>query len=320
MAVAKGAAIVVDVDAQAVAEPPWGTRWGVSGGSMLLHRSGSGDVPVVWLAGGGMFGLYYWNVHRLAAQFTTSVVYDRLGTGWSDPAELPRSSIKVTDDLRELLDLAGVARPCVLVGHSLGGLYARHFAKRFPDDVAGLVLADPTHEDVVDYLPPEAAQRLTSWTSDIALPPEQIDAMRTTYRTVFATALAQWPEKVRKPLLDRAFQPEVYERSLREPMDLTSVFDEVRAAGPDPGLPMILLSAMGSDAFTDELLTPDLRAAAARSAQAKHRCFTEAVASTPRAKLRRIDDAGHSGLIWQHPEVVLRAVRDVITAATSRRR
>jgi pimeloyl-ACP methyl ester carboxylesterase len=32
----------------------------------------------------------------------------------------------------------------VLVGHSLGGLYAANYARRFPKDVAGLVLVDPT--------------------------------------------------------------------------------------------------------------------------------------------------------------------------------
>jgi pimeloyl-ACP methyl ester carboxylesterase len=83
-------------------------------------------------AGGGMFGLYYWNVRELVAEFTTSVIYDRLGTGWSDAVELPRSSNRVTEDLHKLLSAAGAPAPYVLVGHSLGGLYARHFAKRSP--------------------------------------------------------------------------------------------------------------------------------------------------------------------------------------------
>ena len=35
----------------------------------------------------------------------------------------------------------------MLVGHSLGGLYVRLYAGRYPDEVAGLVLVDPSHED-----------------------------------------------------------------------------------------------------------------------------------------------------------------------------
>ena len=35
----------------------------------------------------------------------------------------------------------------MLVGHSLGGLFVRLYAGRYPDEVAGLVLVDPSHED-----------------------------------------------------------------------------------------------------------------------------------------------------------------------------
>jgi pimeloyl-ACP methyl ester carboxylesterase len=35
----------------------------------------------------------------------------------------------------------------VLVGHSLGGLYMQHFARRYPDEVAALVLVDSTHPE-----------------------------------------------------------------------------------------------------------------------------------------------------------------------------
>jgi hypothetical protein len=37
------------------------------------------------------------------SQLTTSVLYDRGGTGWSDALELPRTATAVTDELRELL-------------------------------------------------------------------------------------------------------------------------------------------------------------------------------------------------------------------------
>ncbi|WP_310715980.1 alpha/beta fold hydrolase [Streptomyces lydicus] len=52
----------------------------------------------------------------------------RAGTGWSSPAALPRTATEVVDELRALLRAAAVPGPFVLVGHSLGGAYARNYA------------------------------------------------------------------------------------------------------------------------------------------------------------------------------------------------
>ncbi|WP_236569830.1 hypothetical protein [Streptomyces mexicanus] len=41
----------------------------------------------------------YLNIHNRVAELTTSVLYDRAGTGWSYPAELPRTAAEVTDEL-----------------------------------------------------------------------------------------------------------------------------------------------------------------------------------------------------------------------------
>lgn len=115
----------------------------VGGPRLLLHQSGGGSPAVVFLPGGGTVGLDYLNLQERAAALSTSVVYDRAGTGWSDRVELPRTSAQVTDELRELLRTADVSAPYLLVGHSLGGLYARNYAQLFPDEVAALLLLDP---------------------------------------------------------------------------------------------------------------------------------------------------------------------------------
>jgi pimeloyl-ACP methyl ester carboxylesterase len=92
-------------------------------------------------------GLDYLNVQERAAALSTTVLYDRDGTGWSDRVELPRTSTQVTDELRELLRNADVPAPFLLVGHSVGGICAHHYSQRFPDEVSGLLLLDPAHQD-----------------------------------------------------------------------------------------------------------------------------------------------------------------------------
>lgn len=73
------------------ATPPLGRHYEVGGRRLLLHRSGSGSPAVVFLAGAGAVGLDYLNVQERAAELTTSVLYDRAGTGWSDRVVLPRT-------------------------------------------------------------------------------------------------------------------------------------------------------------------------------------------------------------------------------------
>jgi pimeloyl-ACP methyl ester carboxylesterase len=126
----------------------------------MLHRSGTGRPAVVFLPGAALVGLDYLRVHERAAELTTSVIYDRAGTGWSDPAPLPRTAAEVTGELRDLLRAAELPAPYVLAGHSLGGAYARHFAQRFPREVAGLLLLDPFHEELVARAPRRAREML----------------------------------------------------------------------------------------------------------------------------------------------------------------
>jgi hypothetical protein len=61
--------------------PPAGRHYDVEGRRLLLHQSGSGGPGVVFLASGGAVGLDYLNLQQRAAELTTSVIYDRTGTG-----------------------------------------------------------------------------------------------------------------------------------------------------------------------------------------------------------------------------------------------
>jgi pimeloyl-ACP methyl ester carboxylesterase len=102
-------------------------------------------------------------VQSRVAEFARVCSYDRAGIGKSDRASQAHSSADIVDDLHILLVNAGVNPPYVLVGHSLGGMNARLYAAKYPQDIVGMVLVDSTHEDENDrmlaVLPPEVKQR-----------------------------------------------------------------------------------------------------------------------------------------------------------------
>jgi pimeloyl-ACP methyl ester carboxylesterase len=75
--------------------------------------------------------------------FARACTYDRAWLGWSDPADSPRTTSAIVDELHGLLEAARIPRPFILTGHSFGGLLVRAYAAKYPDDVAGLVLVDP---------------------------------------------------------------------------------------------------------------------------------------------------------------------------------
>ena len=73
--------------------------------------------------------------------------FDRPGYAWSERAGVVDDGNQVVRDLHEVLLRTNQPRPYVLVGHSLGGLFARLFYDRFPEDVGGMVLLDAAHEE-----------------------------------------------------------------------------------------------------------------------------------------------------------------------------
>lgn len=133
--------------------PPPGQLVDVDGAHVHVMVQGAGPVVVIESGMGG--GVLEWQaVADGLSDVATVVRRDRPGLGWSDvPVEPAHTSVGAARSLERLLQQLGLAGPYVLVGHSLGGLHVRAFACRRPDDTAGVVLVDPSHEDQLDRLP-----------------------------------------------------------------------------------------------------------------------------------------------------------------------
>jgi len=124
-------------------------------GGFRLHTlvRGQGTPTVLLEPALGGFALQYAQIQSAVAAFTRVMAYDRAGQGWSDCSPNPRTPANLAGELKALLGRLDLQPPYVLVGHSFGGLLTRVYAGLHPDEVAGIVLVDSTHEDEYDPYP-----------------------------------------------------------------------------------------------------------------------------------------------------------------------
>ena len=138
----------VGASGQLTTQPtPPGKLIDLGGYRLHLNCTGNKGPTVVLIAGAGDFSFDWSLVQANIAQFARVCSYDRAGFAWSDPGPIPRTMKQEAFELHTLLNAAHIKGPYILVGHSLGGLVTRVYASQYPQEVAGIVLIDSTHED-----------------------------------------------------------------------------------------------------------------------------------------------------------------------------
>ena len=288
---------------------PIGNLYSVEGRNLFLHHAGIGSPAVVFLPAAGMVGLDYLNIHNEMSQHTTSVIYDRAGTGRSDQMKLPRSALEVTNELRSLLHTAGIPAPYLFVGHSLGGIYARRYAQRFPEEVAGMLLPEPAHEDFLNETPKFKIRYL----------PQQIFAILKTllnykqiYGRLFEQMFAEWPESVRGPLID--YHLGTLLKTFTERKNLNSeLINEVRSGGDMPDIPLIVFTAMGIDPFMAPIMSKSFLSDTWDAFNhVKNRIYSKLANSVPRGEHRILKNAGHTTIHTDCPDEVVHAILDLL--------
>jgi pimeloyl-ACP methyl ester carboxylesterase len=133
--------------------PPMpGKRYDVGGYQLHLQCMGKGSPTVIIDTGLGDDSTAWQEVLNKSAKLTKTCIYDRAGYGWSDNGPRPRTSLRISYELEQLVTEAKLQPPFLLVGHSFGGYNMRLFTARNSQLVAGLVLVDASHEDQHDKL------------------------------------------------------------------------------------------------------------------------------------------------------------------------
>ncbi|MBV9875569.1 MAG: alpha/beta fold hydrolase [Verrucomicrobia bacterium] len=112
----------------------------IKGRNIAYSLLGLEGAPAVVLghALGSNGNIWGYQLPLLTTQFRV-LIYDLPGHGESDPPVGQDSFDDLANDLATLLDHTGISR-ATLVGLSIGGMIAQHFASLFPDRLQALVL------------------------------------------------------------------------------------------------------------------------------------------------------------------------------------
>ena len=156
---------------------------------MYIDCHGVHGPTVIMESGIGGFSLDWLKVRGLLQPQQRHCAYDRAGYGLSTSSSFPRVSSQIADELHDLLLIADVPPPYVLVGHSFGGYNVRYFASAWPEKVAGVVLVDSSHPEQFERLPFVQVSAPTS--------PEQTATFFRHVSAVDMSVLTLHPEAVR---------------------------------------------------------------------------------------------------------------------------
>ncbi|MFI6028227.1 hypothetical protein [Amycolatopsis magusensis] len=174
-----------------------------------------------------------------------------------------------------------------------------------------MLLLDPGHEDIFDYLPAEAAELNEQMSSDIPeLTAEQLEQSR----TALAELYAEWPPAVLEPLIENRLA--LWRTGLAEAANFESeLYGELRAGGALPDVPLIVFTAMGRNPYWAQFASEELERKLHEGLHAMHAAMA---ASVPRGEHRTLDDAPHQYLQVKHADALAEAIGDLV--GNSRRR
>ena len=292
------------------------------GRKMNLFCLGQGSPTVVLDAGYGSGASTWAGIHQALAETTQVCAYDRAGNEFSDPGPLPRTTGAIVADERAMLKAAKIKGPFVLVGHSMAGLHVRLYASKYPKEVAGAVLVDPSsprQKQRFAVAAPVATAKDQARFSNARNCNERLvagalKAGDPDYATCFPPPKADLPPAYRANLVARRTDPARVANLMSEVDSMPEASSaEVEANLRKLGdLPWIVLTATGTARAAGG--PPEEADAMGKVWNDMH---DEAATLSTRGEHRQVD-AGH--YIWfTKPQAVIDAVNEVVAAVRARR-
>jgi len=135
----------------------------VGGHKLHYLKKGEGQATIIFESGADFGGHIIWrNIQEKLSKNFTTLSYDRAGILHSQRGDNPKTCANIAKDLHIMIEKLALPKPYIFVGHSLAGLTLRCFVDKYPENVVGAVLLDPTHPDIFDDFPAKTRKKLTT--------------------------------------------------------------------------------------------------------------------------------------------------------------
>jgi pimeloyl-ACP methyl ester carboxylesterase len=286
--------------------PPPGQLYDVGGYRLHLYCTGETrlGLPTVILDShnGGTVSGWAWVQPEVASQ-TRVCAYDRAGLGWSDLSPGPQDTYQNAEALHTLLAKAGVPGPYILVGHSFGGLFARAFADRYPEEVAGMVLIEATNPDFLKVQgKPDMMPGADPGMIDIGPWASRVGLLRLAQMFRASPVL---PEQQRGETDAYYATTKFYETLRRQYSLFPTLLGQVRGMGNLGSRPLAVVLGSRGDGGVEAL----------------HALFERQAALSSNSILRTVDGADHITLVQQqeYAAQTSQAILEVVEAAQTGR-
>ncbi|WP_235988857.1 alpha/beta hydrolase [Aquibacillus kalidii] len=174
-------------------------------------------------------------------------MFHRPGLGLSDLGENIRNTQAVVMELKEIMYQLELNQPVILVGHSYGGLCAQHFAKKFPELVAGMVLVDSTsvnlHELDQLVLPVlDGDETDESWLEKCrTYSTMEKEELRELISLSLSDKQKQFPIDIQDSLLTFQINPSMYKAIHDEISNWKKDADTIIKIGEFPDIPLVVI-------------------------------------------------------------------------------
>jgi pimeloyl-ACP methyl ester carboxylesterase len=297
-----------------ISHPPIGKLVDIGNHRLHLYSIGEGDPSVVFEGGGASWSMDWNLVQTEVAKFTSACSYDRAGFGWSESGPNPRTTEQIVTELHTLLSKAVVKKPYILVGASFGGHTVRLFAKKYPDEVAGIILLDARHESIDSKMPPawHKLQAAGKGMYQFMLLASRAGALKLLGKLMGAKAappiLTKLPPEIRPVYLEVGFQPKYFQSNLDEFAASAESDKQLSTSGSLGDIPLIVIRHGIPDLFAN---MPAEQAKQAETVWQELQAELAKLSSNSRMLVA--EKSGH-GIQIDQPSLVVDTIHEMINA------